>query len=112
MQRHISSACCITLALGVLPYYSSVDPFRAQMAAEAKLAAAEKQVAELKQQLVETGHQLKMQSADELPQSHRLYRMTSGEHALLRLTTAHLMLPKCGRKNFGLLCACSIHDQS
>ena len=50
------------------------------MAAEAKLAAAEKQVAQLKQQLEETGHKLKLQSADELPQSHRLYRMTSGRH--------------------------------
>lgn len=47
------------------------------MGAEVKLAAAEKQVTALKQQLEQTVHMLKLQSAADLPQSHRLYRLTS-----------------------------------
>lgn len=46
--------------------------------AELKLAAADKHVAELKRQLEEAMHKLKLQSAADLPQSHRLYRITSG----------------------------------
>lgn len=46
--------------------------------AEAKLAAADGHVAELKRQLEEAMHKLKLQSASDLPHSHRLHRITSG----------------------------------
>lgn len=42
------------------------------------MAAADTHVAELKRQLEEDMHKLKLQSAAGLPQSHRLYRITSG----------------------------------
>lgn len=43
-----------------------------------KLAAADKHVADLKRQLDEAMHRLKLQSASDSPQSHRLHRITSG----------------------------------
>jgi len=47
-----------------------------------QLAAADKHVAELKQQLQDAVEKLKLQSASGFPHSHHLYRITSGEYVL------------------------------
>ncbi len=50
-----------------------------------QLAAADKHVAELKQQLQDALEKLKLQSASGFPHSHRLYRITSGNTRLMLL---------------------------
>jgi len=50
-----------------------------------QLAAADKHVAELKQQLQDALEKLKLQSASGFPHSHRLYRITSGDARLMLL---------------------------
>jgi len=50
-----------------------------------QLAAADKHVAELKQQLQDALEKLKLQSASGFPHSHRLYRITSGDECLMLL---------------------------
>ena len=50
-----------------------------------QLAAADKHVAELKQQLQDALEKLKLQSASGFPHSHRLYRITSGDECFMLL---------------------------
>lgn len=85
-QAHVSATALADLSIGA----QSKD-------AEAKLAAADKHVAELQQQLEEAMHKLKLQSASDLPHSHRLHRITSGRFmftAVAELLQHLLMLAK------------------
>jgi len=50
-----------------------------------QLAAADKHVTELKQQLQDALEKLKLQSASGFPHSHRLYRITSGDERRMLL---------------------------
>lgn len=60
-----------------------------------QLAAADKHVAELKQQLQDALEKLKLQSASGFPHSHRLYRITSGDERLMLLQLIRCCAVSC-----------------